>query len=215
MRKSILLIVVVFIWFLSGCKYSMDVKRANENYTETILSKCDNKYLAHFPSSIEYLPVGFGVRVKDKNIEQAFFLTTKYPENIFDTLYSYFQNNSVQIYDANQENLLIVNRFTTEDNWFESKVVAQKDIFYFNNLDYGTKLPVPNFWDESYTKGNTACNLSPDFKLFVVEAKSGVFFEDSLLSDGEYMPDLWRNGYSRGIAMSKDTRKVIYWFNYW
>ncbi|MCG6191441.1 hypothetical protein [Maribellus maritimus] len=213
-----LILITLFPILLLGCKFSLDVYQANEDYQKDVINKYDSRFINHFPKKIERLPYSIGKRLLDSknNQENALFFVSKYPQKIIDTLYQYFDSCAVRKYVPSQKDLLIVNRFTNNENWGLKRKAKLSEIrHYTDEVDYGDKLPIPNFYNDRYINGSTECHLSPDFKLFVIEAKSGKFFPDSLLTTGKYMPKDWENGFSRGIGISKESRKVVYWFLSW
>ncbi len=206
------------VCFIYSCNYLNNrYHQINQRYKAEVLDVYDHKYIEHFPSKIEYLPIGYRTRDTDIDMEQAAFLSVTYPTEVLNTIYNKLKNNSVAHYNANQNNLLIVNRFTNETNWDERKNLVLQDTlkFYTEVVDYTGKFPVPNFWDDSENFGNTECNLAKDFELLILEAKAGKFLPDSCLVSGEYMPNNWKHGITRGVAISKERRKVIYWYVNW
>lgn len=217
MKDVISAILVCFVFFQLSCKYSSIQNRiANEEYKDDILNKYDSIFIDHFPVRIETEPVSFGGRIENAHTEHSVFLITKYPQKIVDTLYQYYQQNSIQQYEATQKNLLVVNRFTNDDNWYKKEIATEAEIrHYTQEVCYEDKLPVPNFWDRSYITGDTECNIDSTFKLFIIEAKSGKCFSDSLLSQGTYMPKEWKHGMSRGVGISKKSGKVVFWLVFW
>ena len=68
---QILKIISVLLSFvvLGGCKFSIDVYRANEGYQENVIKKYDQKYIDHFPKKIEYLPVSYGGKIENDHSE--------------------------------------------------------------------------------------------------------------------------------------------------
>ena len=76
------------------------------------------------------------------------------------------------------------------------------------------KLPIPNFWSLDLDK-DTRCKLPLGFELFVLESQSGVFWDKKFLTEDHYMPETWKHGYTKGIAMNSKTFEVIYWFAIW
>jgi len=117
-------------------------------------------------------------------------------------------------YRANDTCLLVVNRFTSKENWhLKSKYKYVKK----NKIDrpcYNNKLPLPNFWDSEYAT-NTETKLPKDFIIYVLNSKSGKYWDEKYLTSGKYMPKLWKSGYSKGVAISKKRNIIIYWFIIW
>lgn len=78
-----------------------------------------------------------------------------------------------------------------------------------------SKYPVPNFYLEDWSETTKNPTQLDNFKLFVLEAKSGVFMDSIKLPNGLYTPKGWKHGYSKGVALSPDTNEVIYWADIW
>ncbi len=51
--------------------------------------------------------------------------------------------------------------------------------------------------------------------LYIVDSQPGVFIKKKNLSTGNGLPKKWRNGYSRGIAITQDGDIAIYWLEIW
>jgi hypothetical protein len=215
MKQVIGYIVLLFVLF-QGCKYSNDVHRVKKDYQENVLVHFDSKYLDHFPKKIEYLPIKYLVDTTNYYDHPRLILSCHYPLQVIDTLISFYSKESMAVYSAGQSNLLITNRFTSPKNWSKGHKGSSREIAkYTNDRDYVGLYPIPNFWDLGFEGEFSDCRLPLDFELYVVEAKSGLFFSESYHTDGKYMPLSWKNGYSKGVAISKERKSVIYWFIIW
>jgi len=122
---------------------------------------------------------------------------------------------SIATYYADNDSLLVLNRFSTHENYgYPDKSEINTELIeqdWFN--DY---LPVPNFWNFSrYETNNTVSRLPSDFKIYVFEAKPGIHFDKQKLVTGGYMPEKWKHGYSKGVAISQERREIIYWVIIW
>ncbi len=136
------------------------------------------------------------------------------------------KNNAIALYLAKDTCLLIINRFAKKGYYDTIKLSAEEKIIINKNC-YLTKYPVPKFyiydydpynnslWQFKKGENNTEVSLSDDYTLYVLDAKSGKFVTDSLLSKYEFMPKNWEHGFSRGIAVNKKENIVIYWLNVW
>ena len=135
--------------------------------------------------------------------------------NEIDSLINIFNKQALVRYKANKSCLLVVNRFTIKENWhlnYKSKYGDKNDI---DRDCYEGLYPVPNFWDSQYITNDTESRLPKDFLIYVLEAHSGKFWNDKYLTKGKYMPEAWKNGYSKGVAISKKRKVIIYWFIIW
>ena len=126
-----------------------------------------------------------------------------------------FKDNAIAIYSPLDECLLIANRFANDENYSYNIVLSQEDSLKIDLECYNDLYPIPNFWHNEYTTNSTECKLPEDFSIYVLDAKVGKFFEDKLLTDGKYMPAKWKNGYSKGVAVSEEKGVIIYWIIVW
>ncbi len=144
-----------------------------------------------------------GIILKDKNDSRSYY---KIHDSIIKiAIASYLPTDSC---------LLVINMFTTEKNLTRKRKANAKELKLLDKDCLLEKLPVPNFWHIE-TKVKTRCNLSEDYKLYVLEAKKGIYWDKKYLTDGRYMPSEWKHGYSKGIAFNKVNFDIIYWFEIW
>jgi len=115
---------------------------------------------------------------------------------------------------ANDSCMLIINRFATRDRFYKIKL-SNKEQKLINRNCYIGKIPIPNFWDSKIISDSTESRLPADFIIYVLDSKAGRFVSSDLLTDGSFMPDVWKNGFSKGIAVSKKRKIVIYWVDIW
>ena len=54
-----------------------------------------------------------------------------------------------------------------------------------------------------------------DFEIYVLESKFGNHFKEFNLKPNSQMPVNWKNGYSKGFAVDKLNKIVIYWGIIW
>lgn len=53
------------------------------------------------------------------------------------------------------------------------------------------------------------------FNYYSIECQKGVFIQEEYLSNRDDLPQLWKNGFSRGIALNQSKTLVIYWLEIW
>lgn len=211
--------------FLIGIFMGCNSYEQNNTVEELVLSELNKKYnnaLVFFgKNKVDHFPV----KIEDKN---SSFTDSFSPElgnlelvllNYFESSYashiiSEFEEKSISIYNATDSCLLVVNRFVSRDDYYEVKP-TKSELKLVDRDCYSDFLPIPNFWHSDYTTEETSCKLPEDFKIYVIEAKSGKHFEEKYLTDGRFMPSKWKNGYSKGVAISKKRKVIIYWLIIW
>ncbi len=205
-----------FIILLQGCKHSIEIKRANDKYQKEVLSLFNEDYLEHFPKRIEYLPIQYVIDTTNYYDHPRLILISSYPNDVIDTMVNYFSAIALAKYNANQKDLLIVNRFTRKDNWSTKRKASNLKIkHYIEESNFNGKYPIPNFWDIDISANRNECMLPSDFSIVVLEAKAGIFFSQKYHTKGKYMPEGWKNGFSRGVAISKKRGIIVYWLIIW
>lgn len=53
------------------------------------------------------------------------------------------------------------------------------------------------------------------YKFYVIGYAKGQFVGIDYLTDGKGLPEEWKNGYSRGIAINEKANELIYWLEIW
>lgn len=122
--------------------------------------------------------------------------------------------NPIAHYSAGDTCLLIVNRFINRKELHNASP-SEQELRLIDRDCYLDKYPIPNFWHTDYTVDKTQCRLPQDFEIYVLDAKPGKFKDDELLTDGRFMPEKWKNGYSVGYAVSKQRTALVYWLLIW
>lgn len=103
--------------------------------------------------------------------------------------------------------------------WDDSKEVYYNTLLK-NNTQY---YPVPFFEAENFEQigvksrdvfsNKTISGLSNDFVIYVLESKSGIYWKG--LKPNKYMPEDWKNGYSKGVCINHKNGLTIYWLIIW
>lgn len=194
-----------------------DLKSSNKIYKHT-LEAFEKKFVDHFPPNLETKDFSIIERSVRNFGETSLFLNLHdVSASKLDSLTLSLKTKSEKIYNAAQSTLLVVNQFTNEDNILSilSQIKTDEMKYIIDSIDYQGLLPVPNFFYSKNKDRTTQCKLPEDFNLYVLEAQAGKFWDNSYLSNGKYMPDGWKNGYSKGVAISYKRNTVIYWFIIW
>lgn len=193
---------------------------SNEKYQE-YKNHFDVKFTKHFPEKIE---------IENSKERNAVFSSMDSVKNDFSLiLYEYgvdskdiqgvldkVSKNIVAQYKSSDTSLLIVNRFETIQTYQTQELPQVIDSSLINRTCYVGKLPIPNFVNYEYYDSSRVLRLDSTFEIYVLAAKAvkswkGKFNMEPLMT----MPPNWRNGYSKGIAVSQKKNTIIYWVVIW
>jgi hypothetical protein len=129
------------------------------------------------------------------------------------------EKKSIANYSASDTALVTIKTESTM-HWDESKIK------YYSSLlvNKTTYFPVPYFEtqrnlekiginNESTFSSTSTSGLSNDFIIYVLESKSGLYWKG--LKPNEYMPNDWKNGYSKGICVNTRKGIAVYWLVIW
>ena len=169
-------------------------------------------YVDHFPkkdSAISFNNTWSINPSVEYNIKTAF----SFNNNLFYLYLNKLKESAIAQYSPNEDCLLVLNRFSTNKNYGYPKK-NEIDTNLINLECYKDLYPIPNFSNfTDYQSQESICRLKDDFIIYVLEAKSGCFNKN--LTNGKYMPNKWKNGYSKGAAVSEDRKTIIYWTIIW
>lgn len=216
MALRILLGITLTLFFID-CTENTNHQNHKKNEYKNYLKDFETKLTTHFPSDInsaEYLII-------DRTEEEK--------NNIGMLLYEYnLQSQAIDSIIRNTENLQIIGKYQATDtcllvvNRFETKKTQERhelsvidDSTKIERECYTTGLPIPNFIDYPFGNGKIECKLDDSFVLYVLEADTGKYLSKYNLQPSPQMPNKWKNGHSKGIAISKAKSTVIYWGIVW
>ncbi len=212
------LIIISFFLAFNGCSdkksFNGKLNGENEKYLE-FRKQFDSTLINHFPmklNSVENLITSNSNT--EKNDVGLFLFEYDLPENEIKSLEKKFAKNSIATYSAKDLCLLKVNPFETIKTKDSLEVVEITDSTLINKPCYKNLLPIPNFIDFSIAKKTDFWN-DKSFSIYVLDAKSGNHFKEFDLQPNPQMPEKWKNGFSKGVAINKQKRTVIYWSIIW
>lgn len=212
--KNICLVFSLSFLILS-CNGQSRNSRQNIKYNKG-KSEFRAELIRHFPKDIENLPSEI-VNAKDISSNNVSFMLYEYNANAkeIDSVSSSIQQESIAKYNSKDLCLLIINRFVTPKSYNDMADTEIKDSTEINRDCYKNLYPIPNFINYNSPNENSDLRLTGNFDIYVIEAKSGNYFKEFNLLPNPQMPPKWKNGYSRGIAISKDKNTLIYWASVW
>jgi hypothetical protein len=217
-------IAIFFLVLVFGCSSKEQKNKSNEtsvqNRVNAYLNKKYSKAMSFFsPDLVSHFPEGIDsnyIKLLDAFSplvgEVSLFLEKKIDLNEFNDLENHYFSASKEVLNPS-DSLLIINRFSNEKRIYKIELTDSEKRIVYESVSYS--LPVPNFWRSNFSSDSTQCHLSENFKLFVIEAKKGKYLEDEFLTSGINMPPKWKNGFSRGIALSRKDLVAIFWVVIW
>ncbi len=219
MTKNLLTLTILLLSI--SCTITTTKKEREKSIREfkERIKKYDPSFVDHFPSNLNTNDnISFIERSAQTFGETSIFLSLYDADSmVVSKLKDKLTRNAIANYHPNDSSLLVLNRFTDTKNLLSIRSARKSPemIWLIDSVDYKNKYPVPNFFFSRYSTPKTISRLPADFRLYVIDAKPGRFWENKYLSNGKFMPEKWKNGYSKGIAIDQTDRNIIYWFAIW
>ena len=219
---------VLLIMLLSACKEENPFQKRERTYHKS-LSFFRDSLVQHFPRKLgnagyETTVLGATDTIKYFFKIHRIYLYQKYSDQEYPEMHSRVDSLSKVVYDANDSTLLLVfdyqDKVEIKGRMYYNEASPLKKELVGRNMRTGKSLPVPLFGDEyntgvAYT-GATYNGLRDGFKLHVLDARAGCFLPGNKLSDSsECLPEKWKHGYSRGVALNDQTKEAVYWIMVW
>jgi len=214
--KAIYIVVLSLVFFCSCSNQNKDkfwFLQKDQDYSR--VKVIFNDYIDFFPQNTSNIICVNDTWSLDKSDEYNVKAVFRFLDGSMQDTLIKIEKSAIAKYTSNQKCLLVLNRFATHTNYgYPKEHEINKHLI---NLDcYNDLYPIPNFSNFSeYQSNETLCKLKSDFTIYVLDAQSGKFLDDDLLTDGKYMPEKWRNGYSKGVAISEEKGVIIYWVIIW
>lgn len=214
MMKKIILLNVIIFCILSCHNRSVD-SLDNQKYTEA-KNNFNRKLVDHFPKAVTSYPFQ---TINSKNISKSdvCFMLYEYEKDLktIDSVVRSLEKKSLAKYSSNDSCLLIVNRFETLKTYENREDVIISDSTKINQDCFKNLYPIPSFIEYEFANGKNGIYLENNFDIYVLEAKNGNWFKEFKMMPNPQMPENWKNGYSKGIAVSRERKKLIYWSVIW
>lgn len=205
-----------FFIFLTSC--NSQNKNSDEKYYLKSKAEFDTFLVSHFPQS---LSTSSRIITNSKNVDKndvGFMLVERnVSEMSFDSIVKSLEAKKYTKYLSSVECLLVVNSYETIKTYEErTKPELLENLRIKQDCKEGL-LPIPNFIE--YNIANSLEfnkeNYLKDFEIYILESKSGNHFKEFNLKPNAQMPVNWQNGYSKGFAVDKLNKTVIYWGIIW
>jgi len=204
-------IAVVTLFFYS-CNQSQGYK------DRLVTSGAKMEFINHFPSHLNKQSSKLIFNLHPENNFVSDRIVTIYLEHpINDSVVSYCSKNSIATYHY-QDSCNIIPFIFQKDLSFKRALDSERS--YNDWLDQieqcdQVRYPIPNFilvGDEDFANRN---GISDDYNIYVLEAKGGIKYSSKYYGKINFMPEGWIHGHSKGVAISPEKQKMIYWFVLW
>jgi len=209
---------ILFLSFAILC-FSCNGNFVSSNDTQLYIkskSEFNSRLTEHFPKTLTTYPYTI---INNKNLSKntvGFMLCEFEKDSVkIDSVIRSIQKKIIGKYNFKDPCLLIVNRFETAETFEERKDVVITDSTKINQDCYKKLFPIPNFLEFNSDEYTSNSKFDESFDIYVLEAKAGNYFKEFDLLTDLQMPKEWENGYSKGIAISKKKKMIIYWGIIW
>ena len=214
---------VLLIMLLSACKEKNPFQKRERTYHKS-LSFFRDSLVQHFPRELgnagyETTVLGATDTIKYFFKIHRIYLYQKYSDQEYPEIHSRVDSLSKAVYDANDSTLLLVfdyqDKVEIKGHVYYNEASPLKKELVSRNMRTGESLPVPLFGDD-YNIRETYSGLRDGFKLYVLGAETGCFLPKCKLSDSSAcLPEKWKHGYSRGVALNDQTKEAVFWIIVW
>ncbi len=225
--KLKLVILGILVFTLSSCidkilgeRYVKIIKHSQRDFDECYQVK---GLFNHFPKSIP-----------NKSVVYSLFC---FPTKIFDPNSSYFLDGCLLLGMGEDFKKFYPDTFIYKTNYSDSNFIVDGSFSYYQyydtlkvlNIARPDAYPIPFF--EHYNFGLDSVrfdlrnsgvlmvldnyNVPEDLEVFVLKAGYGNFWKIEIAQERPETLELWKNGYSSGIAISKELNMVSYWMMAW
>ncbi|MEA3447761.1 MAG: hypothetical protein U9Q98_04820 [Bacteroidota bacterium] len=176
-------------------QYEKSYKIASEEFSDTMIN--------HFPQIIgDTFHVSLNLpKFEKKRNRYGFTVLFKTSAQKVENLSESLEKEYIEV-GFYEKNSLIINHKN------EIKSVTKKD----------SLLPLPNI-PKIFESNNQKMYFSDlemnKYKFFIINSAQGNFLGKDYLTDGKGLPEEWKNGYSKGIAINEKDNELIYWLEIW
>ena len=221
--RNIILSFFLIITFAAGCQ-NVDIKKQIQESYKKSIKIFSNDLVNYFPAELPDSSEFSTNVIKEYNLAKFCFGTSRtmlwkhYKDKKYFRLKSYYDSLANVVYLPSDTTLLLVfsycDKLEVEGKIYENQEPPKRQKLARHNVTTATSLPVPLFEIDEY-KGNTMYGLTDDFKLYVLDAQPGKYIKDKYLQECKCLPEKWKHGYSKGVALSDEKKAVIYWIAVW
>lgn len=205
----------------TGCQ-DIDIKKQIQERYKQSVQFFDPELVSHFPKKLPDSCWYLTTVTEADTLEMAGFGVNKlfmaYSFSQYKNIAAQFRNLPNTTYKATDSSLLLIFDYCDvieiDGDIFRNQEPPERQALAKHNVATATSLPVPLFEINKY-QANTISGLGEDFNLYILDAKPGKYLDDKYLQECECLPEKWKHGYSKGVAMSDEQKVIIYWIVVW
>lgn len=224
MKKIFL--VISYLLIFTSCTRNIDqqkfikerLKEVNIEYQQDMKEiKIPLALLDHFPSSIKHLPTSQAESFATSNNRISYMLFEYgLPQTTIDSTKKIYSETAIQVSTGNDSSLIIVKsklqiELYGKPSPHNDKTIKLYPIPFFESKEFNNPEDVVTT-EDMYSNTNIS-GLSDNFSIYVLDSKPGNYCEG--LKPLDYMPEGWKNGYSKGLCINKKIGVIIYWVIIW
>lgn len=216
--------LLIFICLFIQCKGDLlSINEANKEYKNEYLAKFESEFISQFPNELN---TSTYTLLKSENTKRGFVGLLLYEYDMeLDRLLGIeklIKSKAIQQYDSSDRCLLVINRLDTNETYVYPKLIILPDSVVLDRPCYEGLLPIPKFFNyenlvsnssnkEFFIESDYETMLPEGFAIYVLEAKAGTYFDTYDMIENRQMPKGWKNGYSKGVAISLSDKSIAYW----
>lgn len=223
------ILIIIFISLLTSCVFTDENKPANNQTVGNLLiADLNTRYdslkeffpeyiLSHFPRILDTTTLHINENITGTlDIMRLEVICVLKPSEI-KAIESKYQKESIDNYSAGDTCLLIPARQITSES-IMSTISKEENILAIKKNSRKCaqmKFPIPNFWNSLFKADLSNIKLSDDFTIYILDSDNVNIIGSNKYNELSNMPDNWKNGYSRGVAISNKESVIIYWAIIW
>lgn len=222
MRNFIILPLVVMV--LTASCQNVDIRKKMQEDYKNSLHFFRDELVNHFPNELPDTS-SYGATVPKQDTFKLFgfgadgiFLWKTYSLSKYNSITAKYEDLTNVSYKSTDSSLLLVFSYCDvieiDGKTYKDQETPERQALAKHNVTTANSMPVPLFEIDEY-KGNTISGLTEDFKIYVLEAKPGKYIDEKYLQECDCLPEKWKHGYSKGIALNDKRQVVIYWVIVW
>ncbi len=211
MRLIIQIIAIFFLFLTNSCH---DWQQYNDKSLEILKRYVSEDYYDHFPKlteSNDQRLYFFEPSTKGLSRSYSAFLVITNDSNCGNII-NKLEETAIANYAPDDRCLLVVNLFRLQ---VSDKIFLE----HYQRTCEGNHYPIPNFlislsagYPGIFTQQG---QLTDDFSIFVLESDSVNIIDNNSLGDAIGLPNSWKHGFSKGVAVSQKRQFCIYWIDAW
>lgn len=218
------IVFVLFITISSISCLNTNYEQANKIYYDRNKRLFPKELTGHFPDQAHEGSIDGYTRFSNEKLADScfspseFVISNGYKQEDYLAIKQKFLHNKYVIHPSDTNIILLMSYCDVliidgdifrnrEDE--KTKELAKKNSYRDNSI------PIPIFKLEDFKQVDNPCNLSSDFIIYVIDAQPGIYLDNKILNECVCMPNNWKHGFSRGVALNDKENIVIYWLEIW